>query len=478
MLSVLLAKDLRRVWRNPLPALINIALPICITGLIGLAFGGRSGNELEKIKFAVVDEDQSFLSQMLRGAMNQGEGGERLAPVFVDRETALQQINDNKIGGALIIPTNFTHDYFSGLDGVKLELIKNPAQSIQPAALEELANTAVTLLNGLSRNFKAQFPDWHGAFEGDMDHRRISTFIERVGDRFDMLKKYIDPPLVSYEKETNVTTILPREERTGSAPEKAATLKTNSSMPPAASSVPKGGSAKFDSVTNPKPSAPTAAVTESKSTPPKPKAPSNISKIFAWVLPGISAMFLLFIANNAMTDLYREMRFRTFDRYQTLRTQLLPFLLGKVLFAMVYLLLCAAIMLGGGGLIFRVEWQQPLAFTILVVAYAASASAIMALFVALVPDERRAATLNSIVGMLLGFGGGCMFPARQLPPLIRDHLTPLLPTNWFVEAAHQLQDGNAVAWGWLAIKFALVSSALVAVAVAILQRRMNRGLHK
>ncbi|TAL06925.1 MAG: ABC transporter permease, partial [Verrucomicrobia bacterium] len=150
MLRVLLAKDLRRVWRNPLPALINIALPLCITGLIGLAFGGKGENELEKIKFAVVDEDQSFLSKMLRGAMTQGDGGEHLAPVFVDRATALQKINNNEIGGALIIPTNFTHDYFKGRDGVKLELIKNPAQSIQPAALEELAATAVAILNGLS----------------------------------------------------------------------------------------------------------------------------------------------------------------------------------------------------------------------------------------------------------------------------------------------------------------------------------------
>lgn len=201
-----------------------------------------------------------------------------------------------------------------------------------------------------------------------------------------------------------------------------------------------------------------------------------MSKVFAWVLPGISAMFLLFLASNAMTDLYREMRFRTFERFQTLRAQLLPFVLGKVLFAMVYLLLCAAIMIGGGGLIFRVVWQQPLALAVLVIAFSASAAAIMAFFVALVPDERRAATLNSVVSMLLGFGGGCMFPARQLPQFVREHITPYLPSNWFVEAAHQLQDGNTVAWQWLALKLVAVGVVLVIVAVVIFQRRINRGL--
>src|SRR2546425_247120 len=100
MLRVLLAQDLRRLWRNPLPALINIALPLCITALIGLAFGGKSGDELARIHFAVVDEDQSFLSRLLRGAMNQTQSSNHLDAVFGDRETALRQINDNQVSGA------------------------------------------------------------------------------------------------------------------------------------------------------------------------------------------------------------------------------------------------------------------------------------------------------------------------------------------------------------------------------------------
>ena len=31
MLRVLLANDLLRAWRNPVPLLINLALPLCIT---------------------------------------------------------------------------------------------------------------------------------------------------------------------------------------------------------------------------------------------------------------------------------------------------------------------------------------------------------------------------------------------------------------------------------------------------------------
>jgi ABC-type multidrug transport system permease subunit len=187
-------------------------------------------------------------------------------------------------------------------------------------------------------------------------------------------------------------------------------------------------------------------------------------------------MFLLFLANTAMTDLYREMRFRTFERYQTMQAQLLPFVVSKVLFAVVFLLLCGAIMLGGGGLIFRVSWEQPLALTTLVIAYSCCAAGLMALLVAIVPNERRAATLNSVVAMLLGFAGGCMFPARQLPPLIRDHVTPLLPSYWFVSGTRALQDGDPVAWGLVSLKLVVVSAICIVLAVAIFQSRFKKGL--
>src|SRR5271165_1121909 len=85
-LHVLLAKDLRRAWRNPLPWLINLIVPLAMTALLGLVFGGSSGGTaLGRIRFAVVDEDKSVLSDFLRGAANQNKAGEHLEPVFLER---------------------------------------------------------------------------------------------------------------------------------------------------------------------------------------------------------------------------------------------------------------------------------------------------------------------------------------------------------------------------------------------------------
>ncbi len=74
MLHVLVAKDLRRAWRNPVPYLIHLCLPLVITAMLGLIFGGagrQQGGGLGKIRVVIVDEDDSVVTRFLRGALSQ-----------------------------------------------------------------------------------------------------------------------------------------------------------------------------------------------------------------------------------------------------------------------------------------------------------------------------------------------------------------------------------------------------------------------
>jgi ABC-2 type transport system permease protein len=419
MLRALLAKDLRRAWRNPLPWLINLLVPLVMTALIGLVFGGHSDSgALGRIRFAVVDEDQSLLSDFLRGSSNQREGGKYLEPVFLDRESAMRQILDNQISAVVIIPTNFMRNYFLGREAVSLELIKNPAQSIHPAVLEELLGAVVTAMNAVARNFKSEFPEWQAVFEGKTDYHKLSALIERAGDKLKTVKDYVNPPLVSYSKEDGA--------------DKAAAGKSSKE--------------------------PTYAV-------------------FAYLLIGMTAMFLVFLAGNAMTDLHREIRLRTMERYNTLHQQLLPFVASKVVFVVVILLICSAVMLGGGGLMFRIQWHQPVAMAALMLGYACFIAGLVALLVALVPDEHRATALITIVGMTFALGGGCMFPANQLPAFLRNHITPLLPSAWFVEAARNIEFGATnVAWGLVALKMIGLGALLIGLAAFLFRRRFSKGI--
>ena len=278
MLWTLLIKDLRRARHNPWPYLINLALPLCITALIGLVFGpSRKGGGIVPIKVAVVDDDDSVLGSLLRGAMNQGDFKKHLEARFLEREEALKQINDNKISAVLIIPKGFTRSYLAGDGSVALELVKNPAQSFYPAILEELLQVVVAGLNAVARNLSSDLPEWKAIIEkeGRPDMKRIADLLVRVGDKFEKAEHYLFPPLVGYEATTRKKT----------------------------------------------------------------KEEGPALNIFAFLLPGMAAMFLLFLADHAIRDLYREVTARTLDRFRTLHDRLLPFIVSKVVLAMAVVVL-------------------------------------------------------------------------------------------------------------------------------------------
>jgi hypothetical protein len=427
MLRVLLAKDLRRAWRNPLPWLIFLAIPLVITALIGGAFGfqAEGGTSLGRIRFAVVDEDDSPLTGFLRGAASQAEGGQYLEPVFLDRAQAERQLRDNQLSAMLVLPRHFTRDYLTTTNPVALELVKNPAQSIHPAVLEELLGAVATGLDVLKRHLGAELPAWQAVFEGQGDHRELANLIVRAGDRIQAARPYLDPPRIGYTEE---------------APSASA---SDADRP---SSIPGSGLAK------------------------------RSFNLFGYLLPGLSAMFLLFLGNNSMTDLKREFRQGTLARTRTLRHQLFPFVASKLVFSVVMLLLCAAILLGGGGAIFGVHWREPVAILAVTLGYCIFASGFMALLGVWFVGEEKADAFANVTAMGVGLAGGGAFPSQQLPGFVRDYLTPWLPNHWFTETIRQLLFGDTLpAWGAVAGRSLVLGLALAAVSAWLLQRRLERG---
>ena len=420
MLLVLLAKDLRRAWRNPTPYLIHLCVPLVITALLGLVFGGAGGGSaaLGRIKVALVDEDDSPLTQFLRGAMSQGRAGEHLEPVFLPRDAALRQVTNNLISGAIIIPKGFTSDFLGGGKHITLELIKNPAQQFHPAILEELLGALVTGLNALSRNFGDDLREWRHLFTAQHmpGWREVGDLVSKTGGKFDAVRQRLDPIPVIYGKEER-----PAGEGGGNRP----------------------AGAEWN--------------------------------MFAFLLPGMAAMFLLFIADSAMRDLPRELRLHTFDRIRTLPTDLRVFLVSKVLFALLMVVVCAAILLGGGAALFRFRWEHPFAVLGMTLAYGVFAGGLMALLSSLWLGEKRAEVLNNLVAMMLGLAGGCAFPSQALPPFLRDHITPMLPTNWFIEALRATQFGAQGTGLWLGLKLTGLGAAMLLGTAWILERRLARG---
>lgn len=266
-------------------------------------------------------------------------------------------------------------------------------------------------------------------FDGEADYKEVAALIERGGTKLKKVEKFINPPLVMYEKEA------PASASNDAAPTTAdsSTSKTRKSDP--------------------------------------------ASNVFGFLLAGMAGMFLLFLASNAMTDLHREVRQRTLGRYHTLHHQLAPFLASKLVFAIVVLWFCSLVLLGGGGLVFWVDWRQPVLLALLTLGYAGFAAGLMAVMVALIPDERKAGAFNTVMGMGLALAGGCMFPPQVLPAFLRDYIATLLPTHWFVDTVRNLQySGGEITWVLPLIKLLVTGVGLLALATFLFRRQFRAGV--
>ncbi len=423
MLRMLVLKDLLRARRNPLPWLIFLFVPLVTVGLIGAIFGGGGKNTqlISRIRLGVVDEDDSILTRILRGAAGrQPAEADFLEPVFLSRAAALKQIDDNQLSAVVILPKNFTSDYLHGRP-VTLELVKNPAESIKPTLVEEGAGILVVGLNGLSRNFSAQFGDLEAEFSGDREFRAWSRVFERIDDNLQRLEK-TRPGLAWYTK----------------------------------------GDAKG---------------------PAKPAAAGMGREMFGYMLLGLPAMFLLFLGSIGIADLHREVELHTLVRFQTVRASLAPLLVSKVAFAFVMLVLCAVVMFGGGALAFGVTWKHPLTLLILVLGYVLFVGGLMAFIVALIPDQRAADGMRTVAGMILGLAGNCAMPLDQLrgaagiAGFFADRIMPAMPTYWFANTARTLEFGSTAApWMLATAKLVLLGAGCLALATWLFHRRFLAGV--
>lgn len=385
MVGAILAKDLRRLRSNWVGFLVLLAMPLGITALVGFVFGPRSGgNEVPRIKLAIVDEDQEILGNLIVSAVENENAREFFDAVSTDRAAAMELINANQLGAVVIVPADFSDRYFAGESTPPIEVIKNPAQTFMPAIAEELVRVLTTGLDAVALNLADELPEVSAALDDDDDSgfsgmTRLLSVATRLGDRFEASRRYLFPPIIGLKA-----------------------IET--------------------------PAEPDTSVSASPG-----------FNVFAYVMPGLVAMFLLFSAESAAKDIIVERRGLTLMRYRTLAHGMLPFFVAKAIYALLVTLLAAAIMWIGGSWIFGIDWQRPIAVSLLTSSYAIFAVGFAFALIAVIFRERLIAILTTVVIMIIAFFGGSMLPADSLPPLIRDSISPWMPNHAFAQAINRLQ---------------------------------------
>ncbi|UCG52333.1 MAG: ABC transporter permease [Candidatus Latescibacterota bacterium] len=193
-------KDWRRHRRNPIEAAIWIGIPLLVGFLIALAFGGQGGHT-PQAHVLVADEDNSFLSQLLVGALSQEAAGGFIRAEEVEQDVGRLRMDKGDATAMLVIPEGFSQAVLLE-EPVALQLLTNPSQRILPGMVEEslsiLADGTFYLHRLMGEDLRtiAQGPPPGATVFGDAAVAALSVRVNQLTQR---LGEYLSPPLIQLE---------------------------------------------------------------------------------------------------------------------------------------------------------------------------------------------------------------------------------------------------------------------------------------
>jgi ABC-2 type transport system permease protein len=413
---LLVAKDFRKKWKNPVVIIGFLFIPVLFTLIFGAVFGGSGETKLPRIRVLSVDLDNSIVSQLVLSAMTQGELNEMIQLEPMDEEEeALRRLERGKASALLVIPENFGTDVW---EGRKAELLvyKNPSEQFLPQIVEEILDSTTLLFSALLSVFSDElgFMRQFSGFE-DLTDQAVSMMSVSIKDRIDGVSKYVFPPVIDLKQ----TTLETEEEGT-----------------------------------------------------------SGTMSVQSYILPAIAIMFLLFIVNIVFEDLLQERDSGTLLRMTASPMTIREFIWSKMVTAALLGMFCTLFLIGLGALIFKVKWGPPISIVLTVISLNILIAGFISMFYAFIRTERQAGAVISSVIIVMSLLGGSMVPVEQFPASLQI-LSKFTVNHWGLQAFLKSQSGEPLQsilpiLGGMALAGVLLSL----ISSQLLQNNLKRGLVK
>jgi len=408
-LILILKTDILRHLMSPGALIINIIIPIAMTGMIGIIFTpSPSGGELPPIPVVLVDHDKGFASRLFLGAFDADQMKKMFQVTVADEAEGRKRMEKGKASAMVIIPERFTLDLME-IKPVTLEVLKNPAEQYLPDVVEEFMNTMAVILSGAVQAFEPEARGIRAMLDGPVDAfpwESLGPELGKAQEKIVAASKYLDPLLLRIE-----------EEKTKAAGAKAAFTRAD---------------------------------------------------IFSSVMPGMAIMFLLFIVQTVMRDMISEREDGKLRRMLTTPLRSSELIGARILGGWLMGVFVLQVMVAFGTLVFRISWGPFGWFLLLGVVAAFWCAAFFALMNALVKNRNQAGALSAPIILVFSIFGGSILSLDAMPKSFRT-LGLFTPNRWFIDGAAMIRDGRFATVPLLVL--AASGLILLALAVPALRRR-------
>lgn len=399
--------DVKRRLKSPYTIIILLLIPMMMTGIIGAIFApGADSNALPKIKVLVVDKDKNIGSRFLLGAFDSPQIKEMFQVTLVDETRGKKLISRGNASALVIIPEKFTERLMDA-EKSQIKVIKNPSEQFLPNIVEEFMNTTGVIVSGFVQVFATEIKGIRLLIDTPIENLEMAAmlpFMEAAQKKIIALQRYLDPLLIQLKEE----------------------------------------------------------ITSEKK---KKKEPDF--NIFAYILPGMSVMFLLFIIEVFLRDILTEredgklqrMMFAPIRAVELVTARILS---GWIMGIMVYLLVVV-----GGVLIFNISWGNYGHLFILIAVTCFWIAAFFALLNAFFKNKNQAGAFTSPIILVFSAFGGSILPVDQLPGAV-SWLSTITMNHWFITGTLKI---NAGEFPTLPFAVILVSGVVLFASASIFLKR-------
>ena len=410
--TLIIKNDIKRRLRAPMATILFLIIPLAMTALIGMIFNPGPGNEtkLPAIKLLLVDNDKGLAAKFLTGAFDQKEVKEMFQVTLVQEAEGEKLIKKGKASAMLVIPEHFSDD-LAEQKASTLEVVKNPSEEFLPGVAEEFAKTIAVGLSAIAQVFADELKVIKSASNLELESisiAQMTPFLEMARAKIIALKSYLSPLILQ--------------------------LKASTTAKPGKSTKPAG------------------------------------FNIFAYIMPGMLIMFLLFIIEAFMREIQNERADGKIRRMMfsplTTRELVTARLFSGWLMGMLVCILAMAV----GTLIFRIDWGNPLLLLLLIMVSCFWCAAFFGMLNAFFKNKNQAGAFSSPIILVFAAFGGSMLPLEQIPTSMR-WISKFTVNNWFITGCQQIMDGKIPSGPFTVL--AVSGLIFASVAMVALQRRLS-----
>jgi ABC-2 type transport system permease protein len=410
--TLIIRNDIRRRLKAPMATILFLVIPLAMTALIGMIFDPGSGNEtkLPAIKLLLVDKDKGLASKFLIGAFDQQEIKEMFEVTLTDGAAGEKLMQKGKASAMLVIPEHFSDD-LADQKPTALEVVKNPSEEFLPGVAEEFARTMAVGFSAIAQVFADELKVIKSASKLDLKDisiAQMTPFLEMARVKIIALNSYLSPLLLQ--------------------------MKASTVTKPGETAAAKG------------------------------------FNIFAYIMPGMLIMFLLFIVEAFMREIQNERADGKIRRMMFSPLSTRELVTARLFSGWLMGVLVCSLAMAVGTLIFRIDWGNPLLVLLLVMVSCFWCAAFFGMLNAFFRNKNQAGAFASPIILVSAAFGGSMLPLEQIPQGMR-WLAQFTVNNWFIMGCREIVAGGVPYRSFIVL--AVSGLAFAAVAMVALQRRLS-----